>query len=334
MILLKDVQRKIEICLVAIIVLAITLFAINKFVFKNNSLATYSINGDIKYNVTTKNKLATDLQNQSLFIASNTDLINANFKYNYKVDKSIGYKYKYKIVSSVVSEVDDSTLSKKEVYKKDNVLKQIDFKDPDIDGFNIDEEVSLKFDDYNKLATDFDETVNIAIISKLKVTLYVYVNYDNGKKDEFKYYITLPLEKPTFSIRKSGSGDKGTIITDEIDTVRLSINIGIISFIVVLFGIIIYQISRFYRYKKTHYSEFKYRKILNDYEGIVVPINAIPKDNNMVTVKVLYFKNIVDIQKEMHLPILCYKSDNVIIYMIIHNKLAYIYFLNDNKEKI
>ena len=334
MILLKDVQKKIEICLVLIIVFAITLFCVNKFIFKNNSLAAYKIKGDINYNVTTKNKLSTDLQNQSVFISSNTDLIKTNFNYIYTIDKRINYKYKYKLEASVISELDENTLSKKEVYRKNKLLKQTNFLEPDKNGFSIDEDVNINFEEFNKIAISFDETVNIAILSKFKLTLYIYINYENGTKDEFKYYLTFPLEKPTFSIRKSGSEDKGFVNTNEVDKSKMGINIGIISVILILLGIIIYELTRFYRYRKTHYSEFKYRKILNDYDGIVVPINEIPKTDNLVTVKVLYFKNIIDMQKDMHLPILCYKSEDVIVYMIIHNKFAYVYFLNGDKEKI
>ena len=73
---------------------------------------------------------------------------------------------------------------------------------------------------------------------------------------------------------------------------------------------------------------------MQDYNNVVVPINKIPKDENIVSVKVLYFKSMIDIQKELHLPILCYKGEEFIIYMIINDKLAYLYFLNDNYEKI
>ena len=94
------------------------------------------------------------------------------------------------------------------------------------------------------------------------------------------------------------------------------------------------EIIKILKYKKDHYVEFKYRKIMKDYDNIIVPIQELPKDNDMVSIKVLYFKSMIDIQKELHLPILCYNDRGFIVYFIINNKLAYIYFLNNSKERI
>lgn len=331
---IDKIYNKIKIILIVLIIFTSLIIILNKLIDKKSILSNYILNGDIDYSISNKDNSFGYTKDQSLYVSSIVDNINVNFDYKFNLDKKIKFKYKYKISSNVVASIDDNSIENSEVYRKETVLIDSDYNDVYDTKFNINNSVVLNYDYYDNIALEYDKSVNIPLKSKLLLNLEILLEYENGQTDEFKYYLSLPLEQTTFQIQLVNNDYKGSIYKNKNNSVIVFFNIIFILIIILIIAFMVYQISRLLKYKNEHYIEFKYKKIMRDYDNIVVSINAIPKDNDIVSVKVLYFKSMIDIQKELHIPILCYKSNEYIVYMIINNKLAYIYFLNNKREKI
>ncbi|MBE6138942.1 MAG: hypothetical protein E7174_00330 [Firmicutes bacterium] len=333
---MNKIYNKFIIYLISLFGICTILFIIKTNIDNNDSLSNYILDGKMNYEIEAKPGMITgdNTGNQSLFVSSTVNNILVDLDYKFTLDENINFKYKYEINSYVISELDDSSIENKEVFRKQQKLINYNYTNTFSNVFYIKDKVSLNYDYYNNIAKEYNNSVNIAVKSKLLLELKVFVEFENNQKEEYKYTLTLPLEKNTFSINSSNKEYKGKVLSNNRNIKELLLNILIIASVTIFIVLIIFELKKFFKFKKSHYLEFKYRKIMKDYENIVVPINALPKDKDIVCIKTLYFKSMIDIQKELHLPILCYKRENIVVYMIINNKLAYIYFLNSNKEKL
>lgn len=334
MIEIKKIYTNIIVYLMIIILLFIGLFIVNKNDIFNKSQNNYILKGNIDYNVISKNNSINSDNQHTLFVASTVDNIIFKFDYKFNIQDGSNMNYRYEIISSVVSNLDDSNINDSEVFRKDERLVTTEYMPIADNGFVIQENISTNYDYYNNIALVYDNSVNIPVKSKYYLTLNIYIKDKNGEEQIFKPNLYFELEKNTFNIQSNKKSYEGNFSIDKVNYLNIIFNLLSVIIILVFLFLIVYNIYKYLNYRKSHYLEFKYKKIMKDYSNVVVPINKIPKDNNIVTIKVLYFKSMIDIQHELHLPILCYKSDKFIIYMIINNKLAYIYFLNSSKEKI
>lgn len=333
---LKKIYKRIIIYAACLLITCSVLLIVKNIMVKNQVLSKYILDGAMNYSIESKegSVVGDDLDKQDLFVSSTINNIIVDFNYKFTFDKRIDYKYRYQIKTYVVSELDDSSITEKEVYRKEQVLFDSGYENGVTDSFEINKKVSLNYDYYNSIAENFNYSVNIPVDSKLIAQLIISVQTKNLEEKEYKYNMYIPLEENTFSITDNNKSYKEEFLDEENYSIKLFLNFIIFIACITFIIFIIIEVLKLFKYKKEHYLEFKYRKIMSDYENIIAPINALPKDKDIVSIKVLYFKNMIDIQKELHLPILCYKSEKFIVYLIISNKLAYIYFLNNNREKI
>lgn len=330
---LKRVYNGIIITIVILILSVCIYFVASKVIPNNKKIVDYVVSSDIDYNVSQKDSTNV-LESGKTYVSSKVN--NIMFKYNFKLsfNKNIDAMYKYDIKAIVISSIDDDAEENPDVYEYPETLKSVDYTNINSNSIDLSDELIINYDKYNTIANNYNRSVNLAIKSKLLVVSTINVKTNFGKEEVYKYYSNIPLEKNTFSISLNKTNTKGSIYSKDSNDVKSSINIVFIIVIFVLCVSLIYQIYLINDYKKKHYLEFKYRKIMKDYENVVVPIRSIPKASDVMAIRVINFKSMIDIQHEMHMPILCYKGNEQIIYLIMNNKTAYVYFLNDNTEKI
>lgn len=325
----KNLYNKLFIYFICLTIFVVALILINKLNIVKSKTNKYILDSNITYDIINKDGTNSD---SKIYVSDLVDKIKVNFTSKYSLSKNSNIKYRYEIISYVISNIDDNTLEETEVYRKKEILKQSNTINSASNNIDINELFDLNYDYYNNIATEYDKSVNLALKSRLLVELNLYITLENQEEQKYTSTLSLPLEKSTFSITKNENNSSGSFFSDNNN--KLFVNALFIGFTFIFLVLIISEINRINKYKKEHVLEFKYKKIMQDYNNIVVPINKIPKDKNLVTVKVLYFKSMIDIQKELHMPILCYEGEKLVVYMIIHEKLAYVYFLNDNNEKI
>lgn len=325
----KNLYTKLFVYFSIILICIISIIIFNKTNVSKKVTAKYNLNSNIDYSI--KNKDG-NISNSKLFVSELVDSININFYSKYLLNKNSNIKYRYEIISYVISNIDDNTLEETEVYKKEEVIKKTNIMSLNSNVIDLSDSININYDYYNNIATEYDNSVNLAIKSRLLINYNLYITINDGEEKLYTSSLSLPLEKSTFSITKNENNSSDTIYGD--DNTLSVINVITLCLTFVLVLLIILEIIKISKYKKEHAIEFKYRKIMQEYSNVVVPINKIPKDEKIVSVNVLYFKSMIDIQKELHLPILCYKNNEFIVYMIINDKLAYVYFLNENEEKI
>lgn len=330
---LKRVYNGIIITIVILILSVCIYFIASKVIPNNKKIVDYVVSSDIDYNVSQKDSTNV-LESGKTYVSSKVN--NIMFKYNFKLsfNKNIDAMYKYDIKAIVISSIDDDAEENPDVYEYPETLKSVDYTNINSNSIDLSDELIINYDKYNTIANNYNRSVNLAIKSKLLVVSTINVKTNFGKEEVYKYYSNIPLEKNTFSISLNKTNTKGSIYSKDSNDVKSSINTVFIIVIFILCVSLIYQIYLINDYKKKHYLEFKYRKIMKDYENVVVPIRSIPKASDVMAIRVINFKSMIDIQHEMHMPILCYKGNEQIIYLIMNNKTAYVYFLNDNTEKI
>ena len=314
-----------------LIVLILGIIIFNKTFSSKNILANYILNGETSYKVVLKDG---NISNEKLFVSQAVNGISIKFNYKYSIDEKVNFKYRYEIISYVISDVDDNSQDSTQVYRKEEKILNTDYTSSYNSSINIDESIFLDYDYYNSIASAYNNSVNIPIKSKLLVNLNIYVMYEDGKENQYTSALSLPLEKGTFSIIKKDINESGIVKGDKINNNKLIINMLSVVFLAVVVSLIGYEIIKIQNYRKNHLLEFKYRKIMQDYSNVVVPILEIPNDKSIILIRVLYFKSMIDIQKELHVPILCYRNNQYTVYLILNQKLGYVYFLNGEKEKI
>ena len=325
----KNLYTKLFIYFGILLICIILLAILNKTNVSKKVIAKYNLDSNISYNVKHKDG---SIANSKLFVSELVDNINVNFTNKYSIDNDINVAYRYEIIAYVISNIDDSTLEETEVYRKEEVLKRINLMSHNSNILNLSDSIDINYDYYNKIAMEYNNSVNLAIKSRLLVVYNLYIVLGDEEEKQYTSSITVPLEKSTFTITKNEDNSKDVIYGK--DNAKFIIDIVVISLIAIFIVLIILETFKTNKYKKEHALEFKYRKIMQDYNNVVVLINQIPQSQQLITVKVLYFKSMIDIQKELHLPILCYKSEKFIVYIIINDDLAYVYFLNSDQEKI
>ena len=96
----------------------------------------------------------------------------------------------------------------------------------------------------------------------------------------------------------------------------------------VLFGI---DVLHFVHKSKYH---VELNKILNDYGEIIVEVvNPIPTDNKQI-IRVKNFNELIDLEQELRIPILCYINElkAITTFAILNNNQIYQYILKEELQ--
>ena len=208
------------------------------------------------------------------------------------------------------------------------------------------ESVTIDYQKYLELSETFKKETGIYSDSKILVEFMntSNINYDNlkpiNKNDTITYNI--PLTDATIKITKDNNikeskttkYDNNKVMKREFKYLKLAILYLILG--ITCLGILIY---RFWKYinQKDEYSN-KLRKILKDYDSIIINITKMPKLNDNKIVEVTNFKELVDVELELHKPInyIEVKENKEAWFLIITNDITWIYKLikrkGDNKN--
>lgn len=210
-------------------------------------------------------------------------------------------------------------------------------------GYNIQEKVTIDYKTYNDLVNQYKLKAAVPMDAVLTVTLNVEANSDvNGTalNESNSVSVEIPLSVSTVMITEDGdeTTPKTLVNSEEIPASRNYVLLGIS--IVIFLGSLaatVYLLRGLRKMTEDHSLLIKFNKIMRDYNQVIVEIEELPNVPNAAVIEVKTFKDMLDIQKELHLPIMCSKAKdddltNNVFYIVNQNQI-FKYRMNTEPER-
>lgn len=347
---IKNKSRTIAVATFAIVILALAFCfissSLNINVVKSKTLLNYNEVGYTDYNVSLKKNNYFDkkeLPSNEQYIASIIDKVNINYKYDFSASDRVNGTYSHKIFAKVSADYNVDTNTNKKVWSKDYKIKQEENKKIENKTvFNINENVSVSYDKYNKIINDFKRDYMLAVNAKVDVIMQV--DYDiiyNGKKVKKEVNLTtsIPLSEQTIEIATNYKPSDTGAITEKVVVNRFN-NVFVFIFGILLgilgIGILIKQFIEIMKddQKQSAYLK-KLKKYLHDYGDIIATSKEPPKMKGLNVIEVIKFEDMVNAQDDLRVPIIfCEtKKNQEGKFYLISQDCVYCYILSDDSNK-
>lgn len=303
---------------------------------KKNLLLAYNVNNNITYNINATDSLFYDKNNINDSNSFPVDFINSidvNFNNNISFNKETDLVSSYKVYAKI--EVMDSNKDVNNIIysKTDYLLEEQDIKSNSILQNTIAKQVNIDYKKYNDIVNKYKLKINMPVEARLKVVMETNNKSDILDKEE-KLVFIVPLSVNTITITTDYNKNYNDNVYEEVNNrnayIICSVLIIILSIFVLIFSI------RNIHFNRKDYSLYKLNKILNYYEQIIVLVKNAPIIKKESILKIEYFQDMIDLNRELKQPILYYKSnDNDLgLFILISNDRTYIYEVDSKREKI
>jgi hypothetical protein len=228
-----------------------------------------------------------------------TDRINATYKVSGKMKSTYSTDGKETEIWSIEKDI----LNEKDVNTQEQILQ-------------INEQLEINLDEYNKLLENFSNEYGIAISSVLEVTFSVNITtYVNGQMilDNYSNSLEISMGEKTTRISGKSNDEKGDkviekeTITEDSNRIR-----EIVCFI--LIAISAYQLIKVLRTRTANYisNEFKreLNQILNSYSDSIVKVDSRIDVSDSKVIELNDIEELVKLSEEIFKPILYYQIPN------------------------
>lgn len=312
-----------------------------------NTVLSYNMTSDVEYKV----NLVDNNFYEKPYLGMN-ELIPSNFVKNIEIDFSnamsasqlLPVNYSYSIYAELVANATDLKEDdvNNRVWAKVYPLKSNASAEGTGAGYSIVDSVVIDYDFYNEFVNKYKMFAAIPIDASLNVTLKVSASGTYGSEnlvEESVATVSIPLAVSTINITTSGTGDVPKSLTTT-TVVKGTNNIPLLVISVVLLLLsgftTIKLLKSLRKMTEDHSLILKLNKILKDYSQVIVETVTLPDMRDMATIEVIGFRDMIDIQKELHVPIL-YQKDDVLeenVFYIINQNQVFKYKLNGDVERI
>lgn len=302
----------------------------------------YQEKGNVKYSVCLKeNNFFEDecLNSNMSYIASliKDITLNFNYQFNSNLDKIIE-SVDYEIIGKLIIKNNDT---KTNYYEKEYILtpKTNDKVNTNQKQYNLNKKITIDYDYYNNIVTNFKSQYGVNSESYLEVYLNTYNNVTKEYSDiptTTQISVQIPLSQKAveikFNTQEINKNINKTITSKDI---IISGYKNLITGVILLFFSLICMISTVIKIKKhckakSNYDKF-IKKILKEYDRIIVETKTLPNENkyNMMIIK--SFSELVDVRDNLLSPIMFYnmQSQKTSIFYILNNNNLYIYMVNE-----
>ncbi len=312
----------------------------NPATHKKNLLVSYNSEDNISYKITAKENSYykdKDLIMDKQYVSSIIDKIAFNVSYNFDSSKLLDYTYNYSIIATLIGNYDGSGKND-ELWSKEFILEPATSLNlEDANNISVVKTFEIDYQTYNSIMQSFKEEFNLMVDAYLNIDFKVNVKStvgDNNQIDENNLInVKIPLLGDTTYINytKTGVVDNN-IWTTVNDIEQTSILLKIIYGIGVLFGVILDWLFLLKAYKTTEKDRYYYEvnRILKSYAEILVAVDEIPEHLELKDIKVSNFKDMIDVNEELHLPILYFEENNKISFFIISETHFYVFAIKRN----
>ncbi len=300
----------------------------------------YNTNFDYKVYLKENNFFNTEyLGMNKQYIASLIDRIEVTANYDFTSTKDLDYTYSYSITATPKGLYEGSDGKSVEVWSRAYPL----FNSETISGtgkkFSISQPITLDYNSYNDLMTNFREQFGLSVDARVDLTLNVNINAGLAGSDtkdlskSEKINLKIPLLQQTIQINPDYVNTGHETVYENQNATESNINIpyilfGIVLMVFAVVGFVILLRKLLVITKKSEYL-INYNKILKDYGDIIAETRNVPDLSNYEVIRVKDFNELVDIEEELHSPIICceIKPDSECWFIIINSGVAYKYAL-------
>ena len=306
---------------------------------------SYKEEEDIAYRVHYKeNPYYTEdyLPEGKTYIANLVDIIDMDFSYLVKYADKIAGSYDYSIRAKLVAYAPGNR--DEDLWSREYEILQeelIEFNDDS--SYSIDKSFSINYQRYKDEYDNYREGTSISSEGILLIELLVKNSGKYEELDKFNYESFLRLEIPvsdeTFKIKNvtNITEDEKTISKYESANVEQTLVIiiaallWILTILTVVSGICYANVNR----KKLSFYEKRLRKILANYDSIIVNVENLPSLTGLNVVDVTTFEELIDAQNEIRLPINFSenKKKRIAKFVIVADNLAWVYTLKEGETK-
>lgn len=277
------------------------------------------------------------------YITSLIDHLDINYNYVFNIDDITSMNFEYEVIGNLVIENNNST--KKELFNKEYVIKEKQTKKMNNSGeILINENVQIDYSEYNQLANKFRASYGVDSNSYLKV--YLSVKKESDPESKYQLNETLKLSELVIPLTERAIeiniDSKNTEIKNQISgKEETSINYIIVGVIGVLFiltliflRVIIKSIIKMKR-KRSTYDKYV-KKVLKEYDRLVVETKTIMDFSKCNVIKVLEFTELLDVRDNLKVPINYYcieKHIKGVFYIKSDDDIYALYISSETLEK-
>lgn len=305
---------------------------------------TYNTKGDVKYKVYLKNNEFYEeeyLDENKQYPSELIDYIDIDYSYNMNGSRTANFNYSYDIIATIIGEYENSSSGRSELWKKKYTIKENQNKSLfDTTAFNVNENVKIKYTDYNKIVSNFKTKFRLAIDAYLNVKLKINykttipsINASELKKDVIE--LNIPLTSSTVSISKNCNKANMCPKSDSKQLSKKNIHYEnkkyiMTGFILLVIGSILTLLSlpALFTTNKSLYNKLL-SKLMKNYSEIIIEVESLPDFNDLEVLDVKTFEDMVDIEEEIKSPIIYYEvmPNTESWFVIVTDKYVYKYTL-------
>ena len=311
--------RMLTFIVIFVICILLSLFFINKSIFiQDEKNIFYEEHGTPNYKVFLKNNDYYEkkyLDEGMSYIASIIDYISIDYNYNFKSDVLLNGEYSYKIVADLeIVNADNKSLF---YTKKYDLLDEKKFEINNEKEYSIKEKVKIDYEHYNSLANNFKSSYGVDTESRLKVYMELSrkIDEDSGYNSKMngtgKINLVIPLSEKAINIETE------TLKIENINFILTPSDYKVddIKYLILSLLFLILAVASFFimvksiwtiQYKSSDYDK-KLKKILKQYDRLIVNTNTMPDFENSNITKVDSFFELLDARDNLHRPIFYYE---------------------------
>lgn len=313
----------------------------------SNPILSYNINNNVKYKIHLKEN---DFY-ESSYLGIN-ELVPTPFIKNIEIDfatllsaqKKLDFNYTYKVTGEINAYY-TGTEDKGNIWsKRYTFINPIAKSETDSAKVGINQKVIIDYNTYNDLVNRYKLKASVPMEAYLTVTFSASLNAnvansDKNLNENITTSVKIPLSVATVQLATEDK-TSGSKTLSSIEKTEASRNYVLLAISIVLLisstVITIKLLKGLRKMTEDHSVLFKLNKILKDHDQVVVEVEEVPIVNNATIIEIKRFKDMIDIQQELHIPILYYKSEIVSenSFYIIHQNQIYKYVINPEMEQI
>lgn len=345
----KKLKVKVRIALLVSILLVLlglsfwVLYTLD-FTKQKEIIYEHEIKKDAIYEVTLKENPHYDdkvLGKSLLYPSAFTDKIKGNLKFSYKGSETIDIIYDHSLKLELRGEykaTNEEASSK--IWDKSWIIKESEKSAVNASKvFEINEDFEIDYNFYDKEASEYKKNIKIPAEINLFLTMEINLKkYLEGEiiNEQQKVEISFPLTQETFRIsenfdKKEEKVDKFKYHdSDFYSKKRFSLLIALLPLEIYFIVIIIIDFKKVYA--TNNYGK-KLKKILKEYGDVIVEVNNSAMEVGLDVIFVKNFKEMLDLQDELRIPILFYETKEGLEgeFTLVHGDIIYKLIL-DNKE--
>ncbi|MBR6690953.1 MAG: hypothetical protein IKL65_06430 [Bacilli bacterium] len=325
---------RILICLFAFAILMglSVLFLFKSLKVEEEKYAKYQEMGNLNYKVYLKENDFYEtpyLDKGKNYIASLIKNINVDFNYQFIIDNASDMTFNYDVIGKLII---SGNQGNNKLYEKEYVLKTGE--QDVLSGKNIHtikDNLSIDYDYYNAIANNFKSTFGVEANSELLV--YVRINkkvqndeYSINLNDSKQMSLTIPLTQRTLEIGLSDTGiNNSQSVVKKSEVKSGNIVFGVLTAVVFILAVAsllkLLELLMMLVPKDSKYDKY-IKKILNEYDRLIVETPTEPRLANKEIIKIKRFEELLDARDNLKRPIM--------YHSIVSHQKCYFYIESEN----